>query len=109
MPDIMNAPSPLIRKLESIAQRFTEIENQLNEHEVASSHQKLAALSKERGQLDPIVSQYRAYQKATAQVDELRAMAKNKADAEMAELAASELPEAEATASRLLEELKDEF
>src|SRR3712207_6232962 len=107
LPDTMNAPSPLIRKLEGLAQRFAEIENQLNDPAVTSNHHKLAALSKERGQLETIVGQYRAYQKAAGQVDELRAMAKNKADAEMAELAAAELPDAEAKAGELLEELKD--
>src|SRR5688500_20307617 len=104
MPDTVNAPSPLIRKLESVAQRFAEIENQLNDPAVTSNHHKLAALSKERGQLETIVGQYRAYQKAVAQVGELRGLAKNKADAEMAELAAAELPEAETKSAELLEE-----
>jgi peptide chain release factor 1 len=59
--------------------------------------------------LETIVGQYRAYQKSAAQVQELRAMAANRADAEMAELAAAELPNAESQAADLLEELKDEF
>src|SRR5688572_2416184 len=83
MSDALNAPTPLIRQL--------------------------AALSKERGQLEPVVEQYRAYRRAAAQVGELRAMAGNRADAEMAELAAAELPDAEAKARDLLEGLKDEF
>src|SRR4051794_37591627 len=109
MPDTLIAPAPLIRKLDSFSQRFTEVENLLNDPNVTSNHHKLAALSKERGQLEPVVEQYRAYRKAAAQVDELRTMASNKADAEMAELAQAELPDAEAKATQLLEELKDEF
>src|SRR5688572_13749646 len=105
----MNAPSPLIRKLDATLARFTEVENQLADETVSTNHQKLAALSKERGQLEPIVDQYRAYQKAVAQVEDLRTMAANKADAEMADLATSELPAAEAKAAELLEALKDEF
>src|SRR4051812_26615764 len=109
MPDTLNAPAPLIRKLDSVSQRFTEVETLLNDPAVTSNHHRLAALSKERGQLEPVVEQYRAYLKAAAQVDELRTMGRNKADAEMAELAQSELPSAEAAAAQLLEELKDEF
>src|SRR4051812_33147017 len=101
MPEVMNAPSPLIRKLDALAQRFAEIESQLNDSAVANGHQKLAALSKERGQLEPIVEQYRAYRKAQAQVEELSTMARNKAaEPEMAELAAAELPDAEEKAAR---------
>jgi peptide chain release factor 1 len=109
MPDPLNDPAPLIRKLNAISQRFAEVEEQLNDPVVTANHHKLKALSKERGQLEPVVEQFRTFRHAQAQVVELRAMAGNKADAEMAELAASELPEAEAKASRLLEELKDEF
>ncbi len=109
MSDLLNVTSPLIRKLEALQLQFTQVEDQLNDPNVTSNHHKLAALSKERGQLEPIVNQYRAYRKATALVAELRAMASNRADAEMAELAAAELPDGEAKAVSLLEELKDEF
>src|SRR5688572_5125808 len=109
MPDTLTAPTALLRKLDALSQRFTEVENLLNDPAVTRNHHKLAALSKERGQLDPVVGQYRAYQAAHAQVKDLRAMVANKADPDMAELAASELPDAEAKAGQLLEELKDEF
>jgi peptide chain release factor 1 len=109
MPDTLIAPSPLIRKLEALSQRFTEIESQLHDPAVTSNHHKLAALSKERGKLEPIVTQYREYQRAAAQVQELREMARNKADVDMADLAAEELPAVEAKTAELLEELKEEF
>lgn len=109
MPETLKAPSPLIRKLDALSQRFSDVENLLNDPAVTSNHHKLAALSKERGQLETIVDQYRAYRRAADQVNELRTMAGNRADAEMAELAAAELPDAEDKADALLEELKDEF
>src|SRR3954470_15110112 len=99
--------SPLIRKLDEIQQRYVEIENQLNDPAVFGNSQKLVALNKERGSLESVVRQYRDYQNAEAQGAELREMASG-ADKEMAELASSELPDAEAKASALLEALKDE-
>src|SRR4051812_17224912 len=109
MPDTLHAPGPLIRKLDTISHRFAEVEDQLNDPAITANHHKLKALSKERGQLETIVEQYRAFQRAQAQVEELRTMARNRTDPDMAELAQAELPEAEKKASRLLEELKDEF
>src|SRR5262245_26438348 len=103
MPDTLIAPSPLIRKLEALSQRFGEIESQLHDPAVTSNHLKLAALSKERGKLEPIVTQYRAYQRALAQVQELREMMQNKTDIDMADLAAEELPGTEAKAASMLE------
>ena len=61
-----------------------------------ANHQKMIAASKESGQLEPVVSRYREYLKTRDAAEELRALAANKADADMAELAASELPGTEA-------------
>jgi peptide chain release factor 1 len=103
------AASPLIRRLDELAARFDQLQAQLNDTEVLSNPQRVIAASKESGQLDSVVSKYRDYQKAQTAVEELRELSRGKADAEMAELAATELPEAEAKASALLEQLKDEF
>src|SRR3954470_11186517 len=100
--------SPLIRKLDEIQQRYVEIENQLNDPAVFGNTQKLVALNKERGSLESVVRQYRDYQKADAQVAELKEMVGG-GDAEMAELASSELPDAQSKAAALMEALKDEF
>jgi peptide chain release factor 1 len=110
MPETTQAPaSPLIRKLEEMLRRYSELEASLNDPAVLASPQKMIAASKEKGALESVVGQYREYQKAGAAVDELKEMSANKADAELAELAASELPEAEGKAAALLESLKDEF
>ena len=110
MPDTTQAPaSPLIRKLEEMLRRYGELESSLSDPAVGSNPQKLIAISKEKGSLESVVGQYRDYQKAAAAVEELREMSAAKGDAEMAELAAAELPEAEAKAGAILESLKDEF
>jgi peptide chain release factor 1 len=104
-----SAPEALIRKLEEKLSRYDEIESLLNDPAVLSNSQRLVALSKEKGQLDTIVEKYREYRKAADAIAELKQMAENRADRDMAELAESELPEAREKAHGLLESLKDEF
>src|SRR5688572_15403400 len=101
--------SPLIRKLEELAARYHALQQQLNDNDVLSNPQRVIAVSKEAGKLEPVVGRYRDYQKASGAVHELRELSSGKGDPEMAELAATELPEAEAKANDLLERLKDEF
>ena len=100
--------SALIRKLDETAARFDELQQQMNDPAVLGNPQRLVAISKESGQLEPVVSKYRDYQKAHDATVELRELS-NGADRDMAELAQSELPDAQAKADALLEELKDEF
>src|SRR6266536_2029140 len=84
--------SPLIRKLSQTEKRFTELQDSLNDPAVLTNPQRLVAASKESGQLGPVVSKFR-----------------DDTDAEMAEMARAELPDAEAKATALLEELNDQF
>jgi peptide chain release factor 1 len=101
--------SPLIRKLDELAGRFEMLRNQLNDPAVLGNSQQVISISKESGQLEPVVNRYREYQKALAEVAGLAEMIASKADAEMAELAEAELPEAQAKADAMLEALKDEL
>jgi peptide chain release factor 1 len=98
--------SPLIRKLSETEKRFLELQESLNDTALLSNPQKLVAVSKESGQLEPVVSRFREYKHAQKQLADLHEMTK---DAEMAEMARAELPDAEAKADQLLEELKDQF
>lgn len=103
------APAALIKKLDERQARYIELENLLNDPAVLANSHRLVALSKEKGQLEPVVERYRQYRKAAESAAELRQMASNQADPDMAELAAAELPEAEGKAAGMLESLKDEF
>jgi peptide chain release factor 1 len=89
-------PINLIRKLHEMADR---------------NSQKLVALTKERGAIEGAVMRYREYCKAREDAAGLRELVATQGggDAEMAELAAAELPAAQARAAELLESLKDEF
>src|SRR5437667_12072344 len=100
------AASPLIRKLDELEQRFCALQESFNDPAVLSNPPRLIAASKESGQLEPIVSRFRQYKQARGQVDQLHELIAS-ADREMAELAQSELAEAQSKAAGLLEELKD--
>jgi len=101
--------SALLRKLDEKQQRYQQLQDQLNDPDVLTNSHKLIAINKEAGQLEPVVQRYREYVKARQAVEELEQLAGNKADADMADLAAAELPEARDKADAMLESLKDEF
>jgi peptide chain release factor 1 len=104
-----NGAAALLRKLDETARRFDELHASMSDPLVQSNAQRLVAASKEAGQLEPVVSRYRAYLKAQTEADQLEAAVRDRSDPEFAELAAAELPEARQRASELLEALKDEF
>src|SRR5271170_2639526 len=101
MAEVSTTPPPsLLRKLDEIDRRYSELESQLSDPSVLGNSQRIVAVSKEKGQLEGIVGRFREYRQASAQVEELRELMQNKADREMAELAASELPAAQAKAGQ---------
>ncbi len=105
----MSAADPLLRKLDETVARYEELQAQLSDPHIADQPQKMVATSKEAGQLEGVVTQYRDYLKSNQTVAGLRALSADRADADMAELAAAELPEAEAATAALWEALKDAF
>jgi len=109
MADQSASSASLIRKLDEQLQHYHALQEQMSDPAVQSNGARLVSISKEAGKLEPVVNKYREYKAAASQVAELKVLITNKADAEMAELAASELPDAEAKANDILEGLKDEF
>src|SRR5437899_12750242 len=106
---VQSPSNPLIRKLDELSARFDSLREQLNDPAVLSNHQKVVPLSRESGQLEPMVGRYREYQKLQREIESLAEMSQSKGDPEMAELAEEELPQAQARAGELLEELKDQL
>jgi len=104
-----NTSNPLIRKLDELSARFDQLREQMNDPAILANHQKVVPLSRESGQLEPMVGRYREYRKLEEEIQGLKEMSQSKADLEMAELAEAELPEAEARAAAMLEELKDQL
>jgi peptide chain release factor 1 len=99
-------PAPLLRRLDELSGRLDALQQQLNDPDVLADHTRVAALSRESGQLEPVVAAYRDYRKAAEQVAQLEQLAVGNDD-EMASLARSELPDAIEQARALIEQIKD--
>lgn len=93
----------MLAKLEGIETRFEQIEAQLMDPEVVTRHEEVQRLSKERSEIEPIVSAIREYRKA---LDDLAQVEEMLGDPEMKEMAAEELEPAKAKAADLQERLK---
>jgi peptide chain release factor 1 len=93
----------MLDKIVGVDARFDEIEKELSQP--AANYQRVVELSKERAELQPIVEAAREYRSALTRRKEARELA-NSNDAEMAELAASELEELDAQIPKLEAELK---
>jgi peptide chain release factor 1 len=110
MPDSRETlQTPLIRKLDEMRQRFHSLQASMNDPAVHGNSQKLVAASKESGQLEPVVRKFEQYQKSLQTIAELQEIIANQSDAEMAQLAAAELPAIQHRAAELLDLLTDEF
>ncbi len=97
----------LLVRLDEIARRHDEVVAQMNRPEVASNPTRIVELSKEEGQLRRLVEPYRAYRQVAGQLEEARAIASDAAaEADLKELAQEELPDLEARAGELMEDLK---
>lgn len=93
----------MLDKLQTLANRFDELEARLSAPDLYDDPKNAAALLRERNQLEPIVTAYRALEAAqSAQRDAQDMMS----DPELRELAQEEFANARAEAERLTAELK---
>ncbi|MCI8856505.1 MAG: peptide chain release factor 1 [Clostridiaceae bacterium] len=93
----------MLDKLQTLANRFDELEARLSAPDLYDDPKNAAALLRERNQLEPIVTAYRALEAAqSAQRDAQDMMS----DPELRELAQEEFSNARAEAERLTAELK---
>lgn len=81
-------------KLESLVDRHEEIAGLLAEPETMADQNKFRSLSQEYAQLEPVVSNFTAYQNTLSDIDDAKLML-DEDDAEMQEMAKDELAEAE--------------
>jgi peptide chain release factor 1 len=93
----------MLEKLQGIIARFNEIEHQLTQ--VGEDYTTAIELSKERAELEPIVTKARAYQEALNKVDETEALLEVD-DEEMRSLAEMELESLRETINSLEDDLK---
>ena len=93
----------MLEKLQGIIDRFNEIEQQLAQ--VGEDYTTAIELSKERAELEPVVTKARAYREALDKIDETEGLL-DADDEEMRSLAEMELESLRNTIATLEEELK---
>ncbi len=100
------------QKLDEVAQQFDELERQLADPAVVSDHQQVRILGTKRAALAGIVGKYRALQRLEAEAAEAQNIIDatgDDRDAELIEMAEAELPELQAGAAAMMEEISSEL
>ncbi|MDP2532165.1 peptide chain release factor 1 [Photobacterium damselae subsp. piscicida] len=97
-------PSILV-KLETLEERYEEVQHLLGNPSVISDQDKFRALSKEYSQLEEVTKCFQAYKQAQDDLAAAEEMA-NEDDAEMREMAQEEIKEAKVEIERLEDELQ---
>jgi len=90
-------------RLEEIERRFEQIERELQDPAVASSHTEIQRLGKARAEIESTVSAFRQLKAMSAELEDARALL---ADPEMKELAEPEVQRLEPEVARLESELQ---
>jgi peptide chain release factor 1 len=94
----------LLRKLDDVAAEHAALSDQLLDPAVLTDHRRVRALSIRRAAIDPLVSDYRAWQSATHQADELAELVHDATtERDLADLAREELPHVRAQAAALID------
>jgi peptide chain release factor 1 len=96
----------VIDRVEGIARRYREIEQEMGRPEVATDHEHLTRLAREQRSLREIVQAYNAYTHARDELDSAREMLRHEKDGEMQEYLRAEERRAQEQIERLDEQLK---
>src|SRR5262250_1489827 len=108
MADVPAAYMPILAKLDADQQRISTLEEEMNRPETAARPARLVELAKEHGRLGRQLEKYRQFQAAQKTLEETQSLVQGD-DAEMRQLAESELPALQAARDRALEEIVNEF
>jgi peptide chain release factor 1 len=95
----------ILAKLESLVERYEEVQHLLGDPDVIGDQNKFRALSKEYSQLEEVTACFQQYQQAQEDLDAAKDMA-NEDDPEMREMAQEEIAEAKGTIESLAAELQ---
>ncbi len=93
-------------KLEDLARRFEEIQNELNEPDVANDRERFRKLMKEQNDLGVIVDKYNELKRAKQTIDESLELLDSESDEEMREMLKGELADAREAKENAEHELK---
>jgi peptide chain release factor 1 len=98
---------PLIMRLEALASRFAEVEQNLGDPSVIGDPQALQRLSKERAELSDVVGRYQAYAAVAAELEQTRRLVEDpRSEPTFRDLAVEEARVLEAKLAALYESLR---
>ncbi|MCJ2378937.1 peptide chain release factor 1 [Vibrio sp. ZSDZ34] len=97
--------SSILLKLESLVERYEEVQHLLGDPDVIGDQDKFRALSREYSQLEEVTQCFQAYQQAQEDLEAAEEMAKED-DEEMREMALEEIKDAKESIERLADELQ---
>ncbi|MBY6197659.1 peptide chain release factor 1 [Vibrio hangzhouensis] len=95
----------ILVKLETLVERYEEVQHLLGDPDVIGDQDKFRALSKEYSQLEEVTKCFQAYQQAQEDLEAAEEMAKED-DEEMREMAQEEIKDAKSAIERLTDELQ---
>ena len=93
----------MLEKLKQIEEKYTELENRLQQPEVYSDPAQYARVAREQKELTPLVETYRRYVRRSADAQEAQSLLN---DPELGEMARMEYEEAKTDCESMQEELK---
>lgn len=96
----------MLKKLETVEQRYDQINEMLSDPEVVSDPSKIRDLSKEQASIRPIYEEYKKYAAVIAGIAEAKDILENENDAELREMAKEELKDLTTQESALEESLR---
>lgn len=92
----------LLARLERTASERAEVARQLEDPSILTDHRKVRDLSIKKAALDPVADDYERYRRLQREEADLREVIASKSDAELASLAAEDLPRVESEIQSVL-------
>jgi peptide chain release factor 1 len=96
----------LLERLKKIKNRYDQVNEQLSDSAITSDREKMINLSRERSDLEEIISAYETYSKIVNDIEGNKEIINSKIDKELTEIAESELQELEEGKVKMEEEIK---
>ncbi len=96
----------LIERLQSIENKYLELETRLSDPEIFKNQEQYQLLAKEHAELGSLVKTFRSYQQVEKELETNQTLLKNETDEEIKELARDEIQHLKEKLSDLEEELK---
>ncbi len=96
----------MLEKLEAIEEKYEELTQQLSDHELLADQSRYARVAKQHRDLEEVVQKYREFKSIDRGISQTRELLESETDAEMVNLARTELGELEQRLAKVEEDLR---